>query len=180
MRKNNNPQFKAFKCIPLNMWEIKQYKPLALVFFIDGNGNRSALPLDDTRREQFKQVIENSKMVELEWIIINTYDIKEIRPASKTTEIEKFFYSRDYQERAMISQRVRNRANNQKANVLECLAEMWTGKAIEMMQQWIEWSKKQETETQIEENKNIELTEEQKQQILGMMSNLKKSFSNKH
>ena len=116
------------------MNELKQYKPLALVFYIDGNGNRNALPLDDSKREQFKSIIENQKMVELEWIVINTFDIKEIRPANKTSEIEKYFYSRDYQERAFISERVRHRVNNPKANVLEQLSELWSEKAINMMQ----------------------------------------------
>ena len=120
------------------MNELKQYKPLALVFYIDGNGNRSALPLDDSKREQFQRIIENQKMVELEGITINTFDIKEVRPADKTTDIEKYYYSRSYQERAMISQRVRNRVKDQKVNVLESLSELGTEKAIDLMQRWIE------------------------------------------
>jgi hypothetical protein len=48
------------------MNEIKEYKPLALVFYMDGNGNRDALPLDDSKVNEFQKVIENTKMVELE------------------------------------------------------------------------------------------------------------------
>ena len=78
------------------MDEIKQYKPIALVFYIDGNGERNALPLEESKRLAFKNAVENSKMVELEWITINTFDIKEIRPASSTSESEKFFYSQTW------------------------------------------------------------------------------------
>lgn len=45
---------------------IKQYKPIALVFYIDGNGERNALPLDESKRVAFKTAVESSKMVELE------------------------------------------------------------------------------------------------------------------
>lgn len=116
------------------MQEIREYKPLALVFYIDGNGNRNALPLDNSRIQEFKQAIQNQKMVELEGIVINSFDIKEIRPAEKTSELEKYYYSRTYQERSKIAQRVRNRAGNPKVNVLEWLSELWSEKAISVMQ----------------------------------------------
>ena len=48
------------------MDEIKQYKPIALVFYVDGNGNRNALPLEEAKRIAFKNAVETSKMVELE------------------------------------------------------------------------------------------------------------------
>ena len=48
------------------MDEIKQYRPIALVFYVDGNGNRNALPLEESKRDAFKKAIETSKMVELE------------------------------------------------------------------------------------------------------------------
>ena len=120
------------------MNEIKNYKPLALVFYIDGNGNRCALPLDNSRVQEFKQAIQNQKMVELEWIVINSFEVKEIRPAEKTSELEKYYYSRSYQERSFIASRVRSRAGNQKVNVLESLAELGTEKAINLMQRWID------------------------------------------
>ena len=119
------------------MKELREYKPLALVFYIDGNGNRAALPLDDSKVSEFKRVIENTKMVELEWVTINTFEIKEIRPAYKTTEIEKFYYSRDPHERALIDKRVKGRVQNQRVNVIESLSELGTEKAINMMQRWI-------------------------------------------
>ena len=146
------------------MNEIKTYKPLALVFYIDGNGNRSALPLDDSKREQFKKIIENQKMVELEGVTINTFDIKEIRPALKTSDIEKFYYSQDYSDRAMIATRVKNRCKDQKINVIEALSELWSEKAINLMQRWIEWVKTEQTTIQEEQPKK-QITEEQKQEI---------------
>ena len=145
------------------MNEIKTYRPLALVFYIDWNGNRSALPLDNARVQDFKKAVEEKKMIELEWVTINTYDIKEIRPAELTSEIEKYYYSRSYQERAMISQRVRNRVKDQKVNVLESLSELGTEKAIDLMQRWIEWAKtEQTTEKKVDKQP---ITEEQKEQI---------------
>jgi hypothetical protein len=38
----------------------------------------------------------------------------------------------------MIAQRIKNRCNNQKANVIEELSSLGTQKAIELMQRWIE------------------------------------------
>lgn len=144
------------------MWEIKEYRPLALVFYIDGNGNRSALPLDDSKREQFKQIIESQKMVELEWITINTFDIKEIRPACKTSELEKYYYNLNYQDRAFVATRVKQRAQNSKVNVLEWLSEYWD-KAVSICEWWIKnRDYKAEEQKQIEEPPKP-LTEEQKE-----------------
>ena len=147
------------------MNEIKQYKPLALVFYIDGNGNRDALPLDDSKREQFKQIIENQKMVELEGTIINTFDIKEIKPASKVSDIEKYFYSREYSDRAYITEKVRQRVNNMKANVIEALSEFWTIRAIGIMEQWVEWRHKIPEPIQEEEYKPSKISEEDKEYL---------------
>lgn len=154
------------------MNEIKEYKPLALVFYMDGNGNRDALPLDDSKVNEFQKVIENTKMVELEWVTINTYEIKEIRRAWKTTEIEKFYYARNYTERAMIAQRIKNRCNNQKANVIEELSSLGTQKAIELMQRWIEWANapKQEVTTTIQQQDPI--TQQQKIEIRAKYQNI--------
>ena len=101
------------------MNEIKDYKPLALVFYIDGNWERNALPLDESKREAFKKAIETSKMVELEWITINTFDIKEIRPADKTTDIEKLFYSMSWHKRAFLNQRAKKMSQDPKTNAVE-------------------------------------------------------------
>ena len=106
------------------MNEIKDYKPLALVFYIDGNWERNALPLDESKREAFKKAVETSKMVELEWITINTFDIKEIRPADKTTDIEKCFYSMSYHERAYLNQRARRLSENTKRNAVDYFSAM--------------------------------------------------------
>ena len=103
--------------------EMREYKPLALVFYIDGNGNRSALPLADEQREAFKRKLEEVKMIELDGIVINTYDIKEIRPAHLTSELEKYYYSRTREERALLSRRAREQSRNQKINALDFFAE---------------------------------------------------------
>lgn len=119
------------------MNNIKQYKPISLVFYIDWNGERNALPLDESKRDAFKKAIENSKMVELEWITINTFDIKEIRPAASTSELEKYFYSQTWQDRNYINQRT-TRMAWQKVNTLEYWLGMGESKAIERMQQMLE------------------------------------------
>lgn len=106
------------------MNEIKQYKPISLVFYINGNWDRDALPLEDSKREAFKKAVETSKMVELEWITINTFDIKEIRPANATTELEKFFYSQSWNDRSYLNQRTLKMAG-QKVNTLEY--RLWLG-----------------------------------------------------
>lgn len=120
------------------MNDIKQYKPLALVFYIDWNWDRNALPLDDSKREAFKKAIETSKMVELEWITINTFDIKEIRPAQATTELEKYFYSQSWQDRNYINQKTLRMAW-QKVNTLEYRSWLWEQKAIERLQRMLEY-----------------------------------------
>lgn len=119
------------------MNEIKQYKPISLVFYINGNWDRDALPLDDSKREAFKKVVENSKMVELEWITINTFDIKEIRPANAVTELEKFFYSQSWQDRSYINQKTLKMAG-QKVNTLEYWLWLWEEQAIERLERMIE------------------------------------------
>ena len=116
---------------------IKQYKPIALVFYIDWNGERNALPLEDSKRQAFKNAIETSKMVELEGITINTFDVKEIRPASSTSEIEKFYYSQSRQIRNYIKQRTLKMAWD-KVNVLEYRLWLWEQKAIERLERMVE------------------------------------------
>lgn len=116
---------------------IKQYKPIALVFYIDGNGERNALPLDESKRVAFKQAVETSKMVELEWITINTFDIREIRPASSTSELEKFFYSQSRQDRNYLKQRTLKMAWDN-VNTLEYWLGLWEQQAIERLQRILE------------------------------------------
>ena len=98
---------------------LKEYKPITLVFYIDWNGERNALPLDDSKREAFKKAVENNKMVELEWTVINTFDIKEIRPAEKLSDIEKIFYNLSYQKRAYLNQRAKRLSQDNRANAVE-------------------------------------------------------------
>lgn len=121
------------------MNELKEYKPITLVFYIDWNGERNALPLDDTKREAFKKAVETSKMVELEWITINTFDIKEIRPADKTSEIEKMYYSQPRSIRAKISWRTRVMTHDNKMNAVEYFSSITDReRAIKRLGQMIE------------------------------------------
>lgn len=98
---------------------LQEYKPITLVFYIDWNWERNALPLDDSKKEAFKKAIENNKMVELEWTVINTFDIKEIRPAEKLSEIEKIYYSLPRDKRAYINRRVKMMEWDNKAKPVE-------------------------------------------------------------
>ena len=119
------------------MREIKQYRPIALVFYIDWNWERNALPLDEEKRDAFKKAVETSKMVELEWITINTFDIKEIRPAASTTELEKFFYSQSWMDRSYLNQKTKKLAW-EKVNTLEYWLWLWEKKAIERLDSMLE------------------------------------------
>lgn len=131
------------------MNEIKDYKPLALVFYIDWNGDRAALPLDESKREAFKKAVETSKMVELEWITINTFDIKEIRPADKTSDIEKVFYSLSWQKRAYLNKRARVKSGNSKTNAVEYFSEQpEIMKPIERMLAMVEYFDEQHLDQQ--------------------------------
>ncbi len=98
---------------------LKEYKPITLVFYIDWNWDRNALPLDDSKREAFKKAVETHKMVELEWTVINTFDIKEIRPAEKLSEIEKVFYSLSYPKRVYLNERAKRLTQDIKKSAVE-------------------------------------------------------------
>lgn len=167
------------------MWEIKEYKPLALVFYIDWNWNRSALPLDEDKVPQFKKALEECKMIELEWVVINTFDIKEIRPSEFTTDVEKYFYSRTIAERKYIADKVKRMAGSQKINVVEELS--WMKDWLMRMDKWLKAKFRSELP---EENvwtdefwqwvwkiKTEELTEEQKEQIRTKFKDLQKELS---
>ena len=155
------------------MNDIKEYKPLALVFYIDWNWNRSALPLDEDKVPQFKKALEQCKMIELEWVVINTFDIKEIRPSQFTTDIEKYFYSRTIAERKYMIEKIKRMVWNQKINVVEEISWMidWFGRMEKMIKSKFERDLPKKVvwkdmlwldEVKI---KTEELTEEQKEQI---------------
>lgn len=158
--------------------EIKQYKPLALVFYIDWNGNRNALPLDDNQRQAFKETIEQSKMVELDGVVINTYDIKEIRPAHLTTELEKYYYSRTWQERIFLTQRARTQSKDRKIHPIEWFWELWDQKAIEKMEALLDGMRSPKSETKPEEKSDSKpLTPEQKVKVKEQFQRLKEHLS---
>ena len=160
---------------------MREYKPLALVFYIDGNGNRSALPLADEQREAFKRKLEEVKMIELDGIVINTYDIKEIRPAHLTSELEKYYYSRTREERALLSRRAREQSRNQKINALDFFAEFWTESAIERMQRILNQAYAlftPERQSDIEEiMETKKMSPEQKEAVLMRFRNIKEKLS---
>lgn len=117
--------------------DLKEYKPLSLVFYIDWDWNRSALPLDEQKINEFKQAVETKKMIEIEWVVINTFDIKEIRPSSHTTELEKYFYSRTIQERALIKKWITRMVWSQKINIIEAISQM--NDPIKRLERFLEW-----------------------------------------
>ena len=160
---------------------MREYKPLALVFYIDGNGNRSALPLADEQREAFKKKLEEVKMIELDGIVINTYDIKEIRPAHLTSELEKYYYSRTREERALLSRRAREQSRNQTLNALDFFAEFWTESAIERMQRILNQAYAPftpERQSDIEEiMETKKMSPEQKEAVLMRFRNIKEKLS---
>ena len=144
--------------------EIKQYKPLALVFYMDWNGNRNALPLDDTQRQAFKETIEQSKMVELDGVVINTYDIKEIRPAHLTTELEKYYYSR-------------TQSKDRKIHPIEWFWELWDQKAIEKMEALLDGMRSPKETKPEEKSDSKPLTPEQKVKVKEQFQRLKEHLS---
>lgn len=165
--------------------EIKEYKPLALVFYIDWDGNRSALPLDETKIQDFKKTIETDKFVKLEWVIINTFDIKEIRPSTHTSELEKYFYSKSIEDRAKIKNRALKRTSDKKQNVIEIISQI--PDAISRMEKMIESEKQREFEKTLpiaEKNELIgdkydteKLTEKQKEIIRTKFQEIKNRLS---
>ncbi len=168
------------------MNEIKEYKPLALVFYIDWNGNRSALPLEEDKVPQFKKALEQCKMIELEWVIINTFDIKEIRPSQFTTDIEKYFYSRNIAERKYMIDKMKRMARSQKINIIEEIS--WMTDGFWRMERMIKSKFERDLpievigkdpilETNITKIKTEELTEEQKEQIKIKYKDLQKQLT---
>ena len=65
-----------------------------------------ALPLEESKLDAFREKIETAKMIILEGITINTFNIQEIRPDKNLTDLEKYFYSRTVEERAKIKKRM--------------------------------------------------------------------------
>ena len=167
------------------MNEIKEYKPLALVFYIDWNGNRSALPLEEDKVPQFKKALEQCKMIELEWVVINTFDIKEIRPSQFTTDIEKYFYSRTIAERKYMMDKIKKMARSQKINIIEEISGMadWLWRMERMVKSKFERDlptevvEKDPLLWEITKIQTEELTEEQKEQIKIKYKDLQKQLT---
>ena len=121
------------------MNEIKEYRPLALVFYINGKWERDVLPLDEDKREAFKKAIEVNKMVELEWITINVFDIKEIRPASTLTRLENIFYSMPRAERKFITERTKKLAAKDIKDPIEYWSILPFDKAVDRLESMVRY-----------------------------------------
>lgn len=157
------------------MNEIRQYKPISLVFYVDGNGNRSALPLEQEKLKWFVESINEKKMVSLKGIILNTYDIKEIRPPSKISEIEKYFYSREFEERAKITQRIKMMTKQTRINPIEELTLLGTERAILFMENSL---KQKEIEIE-KEIKTVKTTKKERKENLEKLKKIKEKFLSK-
>ena len=109
------------------------------------------------------------------------YDIKEIRPAHLTSELEKYYYSRTREERALISRRAREQSRNQKINALDFFAEFWTESAIERMQRILNQAYAPftpERQSDIEEiMETKKMSPEQKEAVLMRFRNIKEKLS---
>lgn len=83
--------------------ELKEYKPLCIVFFTNGEWERDALTIPEEKKAEFIKHIESAKLVEIEWVVVNTFHINEIRSTEQLTELEKIYYSCDYKLRKEIN-----------------------------------------------------------------------------
>lgn len=152
---------------------LKEYKPIALVFYKDGEGNLTALPLEESKLHDFRKSVETDKMIVLEWIMINTFNIQEIRPDEKLTDLEKYFYSRTSEERAKIKKRMFQRNWNGKTSIIEAIRESLND-PIRRLDHYLNPQEERENKEQ-EEKK--EISQEEKEKIKERFQNLKQSFS---
>lgn len=153
--------------------DLKEYKPIALVFYKDGEGNLTALPLEESKLHDFRKTIETAKMVILEGITINTFNIQEIRPDKNLTDLEKYFYSRTPEERAKIKKRMLSRNWNWKTSIIEWIRESLND-PIRRLDHYLNPPEEKDIKEQ-EEKK--EISQEEKEKIKERFQNLKQSFS---
>lgn len=85
---------------------IKEYKPLALVFYTNWDWESNIATIFDSDYEDFKNELENSKFITIWWRTINCYNVKEIRRDSELTEIQKIYYSQSTWCRRYIDRRI--------------------------------------------------------------------------
>lgn len=153
--------------------DLKEYKPIALVFYKDGEGNLTALPLEESKLDAFRKAIETAKMIILEGITINTFNIQEIRPDVNLTDLEKYFYSRTVEERAKIKKWMFKRNWNGKTSIIEAIRESLND-PIKRLDHYLNPQEEKEIKEQ-EEKK--EISQEEKEKIKERFQNLKQSFS---
>lgn len=126
------------------MQNIKEYKPVALVYYINGAGERDVLTIPNDKIAEFQKTIEKSKMVEVEGITINTFEIKEIKPFDRISEVEMMFRTIEPKARNKILLKIKRYIQNSEmrgykkystASLLETLSTMKQGE--NMMQRRI-------------------------------------------
>lgn len=126
------------------MQEIKEYKPIALIYYINGAGERDAIPIPNDKVKELQNVIEKSKMIKIEWTVINTFEIKEIKPYERLSEVEMMFRTIEPKARNKILLKIKRYIQNSEmrgykkystASLLETLSTMKQGE--NMMQRRI-------------------------------------------
>lgn len=153
--------------------ELKEYRPIALVFYKDWEWNLVALPLEESKLDAFREKIETAKMVNLEGITINTFNIQEIRPDKNLTDLEKYYYSRTPEERAKIKKRMFQRNWNGKTSIIEAIRESLND-PIRRLDHYLNPQEEKEIKEQ-EEKK--EISQEEKEKIKERFQKFKQSFS---
>ena len=126
------------------MQEIKEYKPIALIYYINGAGERDAIPIPNDKVKELQNVIEKSKMIKIEGTVINTFEIKEIKPYERLSEVEMMFRTIEPKARNKILLKIKRYIQNSEmrgykkystASLLETLSTMKQGE--NMMQRRI-------------------------------------------
>lgn len=115
---------------------IKEYKPLALVFYTTWDWEQDILPIDDSKAEDFKDELENSKFVTIGWRTINTYNVREVRRDEDLTSVQKIYYSQPKGFKEYVKRRMRGLGYGWTFSQFE--KECALPKVMEKLLQWIE------------------------------------------
>lgn len=118
--------------------ELKEYKPLALVYFMNWAGERDALPLDNSKVDEFIKNIETAKMVKLDWTVINTFDIKEIKPYEKVSEIEMIFWSLEPKVRTIIAMQWKRFCSSSESYWYKLYSTVWLLDMLNSTKDWLQ------------------------------------------
>ena len=116
------------------MNELKEYKPLAIVFYVDESGELDTATIDDKMADKFIEQMEDSKFVTIWDITINTYNIKEIKRANSLSDVEKVYYSQPIGFRDYVLRRLKG--VGYEWNFLKFKKEINKDKVLEMISRW--------------------------------------------